>query len=199
MAGALAAFIVRMYERSLDRQLLTDAAIVHRLEAIETKVQHNQEAVIALQTTSANQSPFFTELQSRLIDSLHHPDPAKHELDALLEHLKALTLTAPDLERLQDLLTDQAAEDADPVQRKQSRALLAIMPLVLDEARADRGVAGLREAAIPVRPNETRAPLMQLLELSKDIQQVTHITMDTVKGFADRRDRRSTDPIGGPS
>ncbi len=204
VAGAMPTIISRFFERGLDRRLVADTAVAKRLDEMDQKIQRNQEAVIALQTTAATQSPFFTELQSRLIDSLHHPDPRKAELDALLEKLKALRLDAPELQRLQVLLREQALDPTDPVQQKQSHALLAIMPLVLDEAKEDIE-ASLREAAIPVRPTEVRPTevrpteetLTQLLDLAKDIQTTSRATYDTLAVFVDRRDRRSTDPIAG--
>ena len=192
VAGSGLQFVSRLYLRRLDRQVTEGDAVTTRLDALEQKVQRTAEAVVALQTTAASQSPFFTELQSRLIDSLHHPDPTKIELDTLLEKLKGLTLQPDELRRLQVLLRAQAADSPDPIEQKQSHALLAIMPLVLDEAKLD-GEASLREAAIPVRPTDTRDTLTQLLDLTKDIQAVSHTTLDTVKVFVDRRDRRSTD------
>lgn len=122
------------------------------LRDLELRVRAHGELLAKLEAITVTQAPFFTSLQSRVIDLLHHPDAASGELDALLERLKALTLTADELARLETILRTQAD---DPVverdQRQHSRALLALMPLVVEEAK-EHGAASQREARIPVRP-----------------------------------------------
>ncbi len=161
------AVVREVYFRGLNKK---DAAVIvtnARLDALEATLHASREELVALKTQQASQSPFFSALQSKLIDALHHPDPASAELDHLLEKLRALTLASDELERLEVLLIAQTLDETLPLaERQQSRALLAVMPLVLEEAKQD--VVGSEWASRPAAGEVARPDALGVLTLQPE-------------------------------
>ncbi len=125
------------------------------MDDVFKKLIDQGERLAKLEARAETQSPFFTALQSKLIDALHHPDPGHEEMDELLEKLKALTLNRDERGRLHDLLRARTcAIGISASERRHARTLLAVMPLVVEETRTNPE-AGQREAAIPVHPSDT--------------------------------------------
>jgi uncharacterized coiled-coil protein SlyX len=122
-------------------------ASIKELTSITTK---NGERIAALEAIISTQTPFFAELQSRVIDLLHHPEPEAAEMDSLLEKLKKLQLTVTEKARLEVLLHD-LADDEPSEQQRGASALLLLMPLVVDEAKHDP-IGSQMEAGKPIVP-----------------------------------------------
>jgi hypothetical protein len=127
-------------------------------DLLNARIEAMNERLVRQEERMASQAPYFASMQSHVIDLLHHPDPSAGELDGLLDKLKDLTITEGERGHLHALLITLAADtSADPVQRHGASTLLAIMPLVREEAIRDPA-GSARIAALPIHP--TDIPLM---------------------------------------
>jgi hypothetical protein len=84
-------------------------------------------------------SPLWARVQAQIAADLHHPHPRYAEMDTLLESLDALTITPVQRDRLKVLLAARAVDmhaDISEDQRKKASIMIAVMDLVVDEAKA---------------------------------------------------------------
>jgi hypothetical protein len=75
--------------------------------------------------------PLSAMIQSQLLNSLHHEDPAYQECDGLIDKFKMTTISPDELVTLRLLLAQRVIDTKVlELERKQAAALLAIMEVV---------------------------------------------------------------------
>jgi hypothetical protein len=162
-------------------------ALAKQVNDLDVRLARQEERQLAT-------APYFAGLQEQVINLLHHPDPGNEELDGLLDKLKNLTITAGERAHLVSLATAIAQDRSDLVRQHAATALLAVMPLVQEEAKRDpEGSA--RVAATPIRPTDiplmidpqaaavARKQVAEAAEKLADIQTSENTQMDVLVGL----------------
>lgn len=83
-------------------------------------------------------SPLWANVQSRIADELHHPNPRYAEMDTLLEQLEALTITVDGRTRLKKLLEERSKDmhqDITEGQRTSASLMILVMDKVVVESK----------------------------------------------------------------
>jgi hypothetical protein len=105
--------------------------VVKSSQANRKKIEDLALDVRALQTQI---SPFWSSLQSKIAESLHHPGPEHKTLDNLLEKLIGGTLAPTDKKKLITRLKELRKKDTP--EGHIAGALLVVMPMALNEKKA---------------------------------------------------------------
>ena len=108
-------------------------AVLAFVVRLGTKMALMEKSIIRLETQV---SPLWANVQTQIARDLHHPHPRYFEMDKLLEHLEALTLTGVERARLKVLLQERSIdmhEDITDSQRSKAELMLKVMDIVVME------------------------------------------------------------------
>ena len=89
---------------------------------------------VDMERSKTQLSPVWKVVEASLMDAIHHDDPKFARPDALIDKFKNLTITTPEGAELKHYIERRVVDPTVPeLERKQAKALLAIMDIVVIE------------------------------------------------------------------
>ncbi len=151
----------------------TAARNVISIDELIKRTNEQDRQIVILQSQI---SPFWSAVQTKIAEDLHHPEPEFAEMDNLLEQLESLTITEGGRTKLKGLLverSDATHPAIKPSERGSAQLMLSVMEKVLTEAEDSPRESVIDLTLVDIQPkiNKLMADIVEIGEAKGELQQ----------------------------